>query len=103
MGFAYGPPVPRIPSISREKIYVCDTQARRKTPGLWAATAGAPPVRQLVSRHWESEALEAADESKSHSALRRAERGSGAGLLRRTLRSCSSHSGTLALKLRREA
>ncbi len=28
-----------------QKICACDTQARRKTPGLWAATAGAPKVK----------------------------------------------------------
>ena len=53
-----------------KKICVGDTQARRKVPGLWAATAGAPPVRQLASRHWESEGtgtLHARTMTPSHS------------------------------------
>ncbi len=78
---AGGSPLAQIPRVSRLALCstwsrgcVGDTQARRKTPGLWAATAGASPVRQLASRHWESEALDAEGESNSRSALRCPER-----------------------------
>ncbi len=62
------------------KICIGGTQARRKVPGLWAATAGAPPVRQFVSRHRESEATARVPR---HSGSRHCEESSAIGMRRR--------------------